>query len=123
MFDRPVIALFMGLNVLAAASQQVTAISITKYSGSTARTTIKLASAIVVWILAASFGLQEWEPLSIFGFLMIALGTLLFNEFFVISYFGLDQWTKTAIERRKQNRELEAATSRTTITEDMPLTV
>ena len=40
------------------------------------------------------------------GFIILAVGTLLYNEIIVIPYFGFNEWTKDAIAKRAQAEQL-----------------
>ena len=46
-----------------------------------------------------------WEPWSIIGFVMLACGTLVYNEIITVPILGFDQWTQAAINARAGKNE------------------
>jgi len=86
-------------------------IATTKYASAAQRSTIDTSRTVLIWILSASTGLQPyWEWQSVFGFILLASGTLIFNEIVVVPYCGMDQNTAEAIAKRKK-QDSEAATT------------
>jgi len=51
-------------------------------------------------------GLESFIAMEIPGFIILAVGTLLYNEIIVIPYFGCNEWTKDAIAKRAQAEQL-----------------
>lgn len=51
--------------------------------------------------MSCLLGLEPFIPLEIPGFILLACGTLLYNEIVVIPYWGFNENTKEAIAKRK----------------------
>jgi hypothetical protein len=86
-------------------------VGITKYGSATQRTTIGLAKNMLVWIVFMTVPIRyldkkvdppEWKYkvletfnlLQLFGFLILVVGTILYNEIIVIPFFGFNKYTK-----------------------------
>lgn len=82
-------------------------IATTKYASAAQRSTIDTSRTVLIWILSASFHMQPWELPSLLGFVMLAGGTLVFNEILVIKWGGLDQNTAEARAARQKDAEKE----------------
>lgn len=82
-------------------------IATTKYASAAQRSTIDTSRTVLIWILSASFNMQPWELPSLLGFVMLAGGTLIFNEILVIRAFGFDQNTAEARQARKAKADQE----------------
>ena len=89
-----------------------TGVTTTKRGSASQRITIILARNLVVWIFFTSVPLrhdsvsgkplydESFTLLQLFGFILLALGILLFNEILVLPWFGLNQHTKVEIMKR-----------------------
>jgi len=82
-------------------------IGITKYASAAHRAVTDTSRTILVWILCTLLGYQKLEWPSATGFLLVLLGTLVYNEILIIPFFGFDENTKEAIAKR--NRENPAS--------------
>ncbi|CAG9310191.1 unnamed protein product [Blepharisma stoltei] len=87
-------------------------ISTTKYATAIARTTITLSRMAFVWVFSIIFGFEEPFLLEIVGFVMIVLGTLLYNEVLIVPWFGF----KDAAQRRKNEMDFTNKVDSKTIT-------
>jgi hypothetical protein len=77
-------------------------VGVTKYSSGVARSIIRTACTVTVWLLSAGvFGLQPWQPLTIPGFVLLTLGTFMYNEIIVFKCWGFDYNTAEARKSRK----------------------
>ena len=81
-------------------------IACTKYASAAQRSTIDTSRTIFIWIVSVLLGLESFIAMEIPGFIILALGTLLYNEIIVIPYFGFNEWTKDAIAKRAQAEQL-----------------
>jgi hypothetical protein len=98
MGSRPLLIIYTLGSIVSIAGYNTTGVATTKYASAAARSTIKTACTVLVWILSASLHLQSWEIWSAVGFFFVSGGTFVFNEIIVIPYFGFDQWTAGAIK-------------------------
>jgi len=70
------------------------AVAVFNYSGATvtqrasavARTTIQMSSTILIWMVELSMGWNKFSSLQLFGFVFVAIGTMLYNRLVVIPF-------------------------------------
>jgi len=67
-----------------------TGIAMTKYASAAQRSTIDTSRTLTIWILSGCLGLEPWLLWEIPGFILLAIGTLLYNEIVVFPYWGFD---------------------------------
>ena len=67
--------------------------SVTKYASATSRTTIQAFRTVGIWIISLSLGWEHILWLQVFGFLLITLGVLIYNEVLVLPFWGLNSFT------------------------------
>jgi len=77
-----------------------TGIACTKYASAAQRSTIDTSRTLTIWLLSLALGLETFHPWEIPGFILLAAGTLLYNEIVVFPYWGFDQYTKDKIAER-----------------------
>jgi len=65
-------------------------IAMTKYASAAQRSTIDTSRTLTIWILSGCLGLEPWLLWEIPGFVLLAIGTLLYNEIVVFPYWGFD---------------------------------
>jgi hypothetical protein len=66
-------------------------ISITKYATASNRVTVDLFRILFVWIFSVLFGLEEFDPNLVPGFIILCLGFIIYNEIWLVPCFGLDK--------------------------------
>jgi capsule polysaccharide modification protein KpsS len=76
-------------------------IACTKYASAAQRSTIDTTRTLTIWVMSCLLGLEPFYPLEIPGFILLASGTLLYNEIVVFPYWGFNENTKEAIAKRK----------------------
>jgi len=60
-------------------------ISITKYASATTRTVLDSVRTVLIWGFSLAVGWQEFELLQLLGFVVLLLGTCIYNEILVIN--------------------------------------
>lgn len=68
-------------------------IGVTKYASAAQRSTIDSARTALIWIVSLALGLEKFVAWQVPGFVMLVIGTLIYNEIVVIPYFGFNEWT------------------------------
>lgn len=76
-------------------------IFITKVASSAQRATIDTSRTLIIWIVSCLLGNETFHWQAIFGFILLVLGTLVYNEILVIPFFGLDQNTKEKLQAKQ----------------------
>ena len=83
---------------------------VTKYASSTSRTVVDTLRTILVWIFFLTMPLSIKETFSwlqLFGFIVLIIGSVIYNEIVEIPYGGFDQYTKRAIKEREEKNTVE----------------
>ena len=75
-------------------------ITTTKVASAAQRATIDTARTLTVWMASVALGLEPFRWQSIFGFVFLVIGTLIYNEILILRFWGLDQNTKDKLEER-----------------------
>jgi drug/metabolite transporter (DMT)-like permease len=89
------------LTIISIAAFNSFGIATTKYASAAQRSTIDTSRTLTTWILSVLLGLETFIALEIPGFILLAFGTLLYNEIIVLKFWGFDQYTKTALKERE----------------------
>ena len=91
------IVLLLVLFIIGASLSNFAGASITKRSGPLARVTVDTCKAVLVWIFSILVEWEEFSWLQLVGFILLLLGTLMYNEILRIPWFGF----REAIEKRR----------------------
>lgn len=59
--------------------------------------------------MSCALGLEPFLPWEIPGFILLAIGTLLYNEIVVFPYFGFNLYTKEALAKKAGQSDRAAA--------------
>lgn len=70
-------------SMLAVAAFNFAGATVTQKASAVARTTIKISSTILIWIVELSVGWNTFNRLQLFGFVLVATGTLMYNRIIV----------------------------------------
>ena len=108
---------YLSLYVLSIAFFNFSGLTISKNVSSTARTIVDTLRTIVIWLFFLTFPYipeetkETFSWLQLLGFLILILGSLIYNEILVIPFCGCEKNTKEAIKKRqeKQKERLEKA--------------
>ena len=79
----------------------VCGITTTKVASAAQRATIDTSRTLVIWIMSCLLKLETFHWESIFGFIFLVFGTLVYNEIIVLPFLGLDQNTKEKLAQRE----------------------
>lgn len=87
----------------------VCGITTTKVASAAQRATIDTSRTLIIWIMSCLLNLEPFHWQAIFGFVFLVFGTLLYNEIFVIPYWGFDANTKEKIALRAGEEKKDAS--------------
>ena len=99
------------LYIISIATFNVSGVSVTKYVSSVARAVVDTIRTIIVWTY---FLVIPWVPektrekfsyVQLVGFAVLVVGTLIFNEIFVLPFCGFNLYTKEVLKRKERERE------------------
>lgn len=94
-----IIWLSLGM-MLSIACFNVCGITTTKVASAAQRATIDTSRTLIIWIMSCLLGLEDFHWESIFGFIFLVFGTLLYNEIIILPFWGFDANTKEKLEAR-----------------------
>mmetsp|Transcript_18888 Transcript_18888/g.18884 ORF Transcript_18888/g.18884 Transcript_18888/m.18884 type:complete len:128 (+) Transcript_18888:805-1188(+) len=78
-----------------------TGISTTKYANALARSTVDTSRTLLVWLFSMLAGWETFNFLQLGGFILLVIGTTLYNEVLVLPFWGF----KESVQNHQ--RELE----------------
>jgi hypothetical protein len=102
---------YLSLYVLSIAFFNFSGLTISKNVSSTARTIVDTLRTIVIWLFFLAFPYipeetkETFSWLQLLGFLILILGSLIYNEILVIPFCGCGNYTKEAIKKREKDLE------------------
>ena len=77
-------------------------VSVTKNASSAQRSTIDTSRTVLIWMVQLILGKEKFDWLQLIGFILLVIGTLVYNEIVVVPFFGFDQNTKAARAQREK---------------------
>ena len=92
------------LNILFVGCMNGLGIIVTKYASAANRVTLQQTKNVLVWIFFLAYqggGHETFKWLQLVGFIVMVAGVVLYNEIIELPLLGFNQYTKSAIERRK----------------------
>jgi len=90
-------------NILSIAFFNHFGISITKYASATTRMVMDSIRTVVIWVISLILKWQEFQYLQLVGFLLLLLGTCVYNEILIIPMLGIpEQWSKKIGREEKE---------------------
>ena len=110
--DSSDLKIFLSMYVLSIAFFNFSGLTISKYSSATSRTIVDTLRTVVVWtfFLVMPFVPEETKEtfswLQLLGFLILILGSLIYNEILVLKFWGFADNTKAAIKKREEEEKL-----------------
>lgn len=106
--DSAIIWLSIGM-MASIAFFNVCGITTTKVASAAQRATIDTSRTLVIWVMSCLLGLEDFHWESIFGFVFLVFGTLVYNEIIVLPFLGLDQNTKEKLAARAGTDKRDAS--------------
>jgi len=107
----PLLLFFVILYVCSIALFNFVGISVAKYASSHARAVVDTVRTIVVWgfFLMPFINVchrESFNWIQLLGFILLVLGTVIYNEVLVIPFFGFDQETKNKRAEIEEQKKL-----------------
>lgn len=99
----------MVLSVCSIAAFNSFGIATTKYASAAQRSTIDTSRTLLIWIFSVLLGLEEFVAWEIPGFILLVVGTLMYNEIVIFPCLGFNQYTKDALAKREGKGEGDTA--------------
>lgn len=89
-------------------------VTTTKLTTSLARSTIDTTRTLFVWGISLAIGWEQLSPftaLEFFGFILLVIGTLIYNQIVVLKFWGLKDSVDACNEYMKQIKEGDSSDS------------
>jgi hypothetical protein len=77
-------------------------VTVTQKSSAVARSTIDVSRTIIIWAVELSLGWNSFNMLQLAGFVVLALGTMIYNRIIVFSFLDTDNPELAALIKDKQ---------------------
>ena len=75
---------------------------ITKYASAAQRSTVDTCRTLVIWCVFLAMGSEKFMVGELFGFFLLVLGTLVYNEIIEVPITAFNRNTKRNIELREK---------------------
>mmetsp|Transcript_9611 Transcript_9611/g.18249 ORF Transcript_9611/g.18249 Transcript_9611/m.18249 type:complete len:342 (-) Transcript_9611:25-1050(-) len=86
-----ILVISMVLGVLCVALFNFSGANVTQRSSAVARSTIKISSTILIWIVELAMGWNTFSFAQLVGFILVAVGTLVYNRIIILPAFETDE--------------------------------
>jgi hypothetical protein len=104
-------------NIITIAGFNVTGVMITKYASAAQRSTVDTCRTLIIWCVFLALGKEKFLVGELFGFALLVLGTLVYNEIIEIPLTFMSRNTKSSISKREEiEKAALQATNATTAT-------
>ena len=90
------------LTIVLIAGYNATGVTITKYASSTQRSTIDNSKTLIIWCVFLYTGEEKFMWLELAGFMLLLLGTLVYNEIVEIPIDFMSKNTAANIDKRSK---------------------
>ena len=78
-----------------------TGVAITKYASAAQRSTVDTCRTLIIWLVSLLIGWEKFYWQELIGFLLLVMGTLVYNEIFILPCEILNKNTKLNIIKRE----------------------
>jgi hypothetical protein len=65
-------------------------VAVTKNASSAQRSTIDTSRTVLIWVVQLATGAEQFDPIQLVGFILLVIGTLVYNEIVIIPWMGFD---------------------------------
>lgn len=107
-FNNGLLCFYVILYIFSIAIFNFVGISVTKYVSSPARAVVDTIRTVVIWIFFLTIPFvpestkEKFIWLQLVGFVILVLGTVIYNEVLVLPFLGLDYFTKSKMAEREK---------------------
>ena len=98
-------------NILTIAGFNITGVMITKYASAAQRSTVDTCRTLVIWTVFLALGKEKFLIGELFGFFLLVLGTLVYNEIIEIPIDFMNRNTKNSIAKREKEEATRSGVS------------
>jgi len=77
-------------------------VTVTKHASATARSTIDVSRTVLIWVVELAMGWNSFSKLQLLGFIILAIGTMVYNRLIIIKSLEPKAETASIIKRRSE---------------------
>jgi len=107
--EHPILYVQSICNIVTIAGFNVTGVMITKYASAAQRSTIDTCRTMIIWLVFLALGSEKFLAGELVGFVLLVLGTLVYNEIIEVPIGFMSRNTKRNLEARETPKDLEKA--------------
>lgn len=90
--------------IVSIACFNATGVAITKFASAPQRSTVDTSRTLLIWIVQMAMGEETFIPLQLVGFVLLVLGTLIYNEIWIVPIDCMNRMTNAKqAERENEN--------------------
>lgn len=101
MANHPDVLLCSIFIILSIALFNATGVAITKYASAAQRSTIDTSRTLLIWMVSLYLGWETFLPLELIGFVLLVIGTFIYNEIVVVPIEFMARNTKVEMAKRE----------------------
>jgi len=91
--------------IVSIASFNATGVAITKYATAAQRSTVDTSRTLLIWIFSLILGWEEFLGWELVGFVLLVLGTLIYNEIWIVPIDFMKHNTREEMKNREALEE------------------
>lgn len=91
--------------IVSIACFNATGVAITKYATAAQRSTVDTSRTLLIWIFSLILGWESFLALELIGFILLVVGTLVYNEIVIIPIGFMSRNTRVIMKNREAEEE------------------
>jgi len=103
--EYPVLIMYSCFIIVSIASFNATGVAITKYATAAQRSTVDTSRTLLIWIFSLILGWEEFLGWELVGFVLLVLGTLIYNEIWIVPIDFMKHNTREEMKNREALEE------------------
>ena len=108
MGEHPILIMYSAFIIVSIACFNATGVAITKYATAAQRSTVDTSRTLLIWIFSLALGWESFLGLELLGFVLLVLGTLIYNEIYVVPIGFMSFNTRLIMKEREAKEERNA---------------
>jgi len=106
--NHPILILYSCFIIVSIACFNATGVAITKYATAAQRSTVDTSRTLLIWIFSLILGWEQFLGWELIGFVLLVLGTLIYNEIYVVPIDFMSHNTRVIMKNRDAAEERNA---------------
>mmetsp|Transcript_6634 Transcript_6634/g.9804 ORF Transcript_6634/g.9804 Transcript_6634/m.9804 type:complete len:373 (+) Transcript_6634:8-1126(+) len=106
--DSPLLLMLWFVNIVSFALFHWTGVTTTRNASALARSTVQTSCTLLIWIVSMILGWEDFIWIQLIGFLILVLGTLVYNEVLILPWWGFKE---AVLEHKNQSNKSPGQTT------------